>query len=242
MVDSATGTPITKSLGLVSHYRLLDAEHRYGHAGWDWASTARLGDDGSVEATWTADAEHPFSLRADYRWRAADTLDVTTSVVPQRDLRRFEVFLASYFQGFAAAHVRVAGCPQTGDKAGFLEAKLENGVWQMFPRDDEAVKTILDGRWQRPPNPVTWAIMPRLDVPLAMRHDVATGLTALVMAPARGLFRGVDAVRCGIASLALFLVARSRHQAGRHRHGPRAAGHRPGHLRTTRKSRFTSST
>jgi hypothetical protein len=188
VVDSATGTSIAKGLGLFSHYRLLDAANRYGHAAWDWPSESRLLPGGSVEVLWSADQQHPFDMRAVYRWAAANALDVTTSVVPRRDLRRFEVFLASYFEGFPASLVRVAGCPETGGTPGFLEAKKEHAVWQMFPRDDEAAKIIGDGRWQRPPNPVSWKIMPWLEMPLAMRRDATTGLTGLVMAPKEDCF------------------------------------------------------
>src|ERR1035441_1326249 len=40
--DCASGTALTKSLGLFSHYRLLDDTNRYGKAGWGWASDAKL--------------------------------------------------------------------------------------------------------------------------------------------------------------------------------------------------------
>jgi hypothetical protein len=188
VVDSASGATISGAFGLFSHYRLLDAEARYGHAAWDWASQSRLLADGSVEVSWSADKEHPFDLKAVYRWTAPGTFDVTTSVTPQKELPRFEVFLASYFQGFPASFVYVKGCPETGGKPGFLEAKKSVADWQMFPRDDEAVKTIQDGRWKRPPNPVDWKIMPALAAPLAMRRDAKTGLAAVLMASADDCF------------------------------------------------------
>jgi hypothetical protein len=58
----------------------------------------------------------------------------------------------------------------------------------MFPRDDGAAKIVGDGRWQRPPNPVNWKIMPPLFAPLAMRRDPQTGLAALLMAPREDCF------------------------------------------------------
>lgn len=183
VADATAGTAVTHGFGLLSHYRLLDAQTRYGHGAWDWASTARVLPDGAVEVAWSADAAHPFDLRAVYRWTAPHTCDVTTRVVPRQPLVRFEVFLASYFAGFPASFVYVQACPETGGQAGLLEAKKAVAVWQMFPRDAEAVQIIGDGRWQRPPNPVDWKIMPPLAGPLAVRRDAATGLAALVMAP-----------------------------------------------------------
>jgi hypothetical protein len=190
VAESASGTAIAKGFGLFSHYRLLDDSARYGRGlgAWDWPSTARLLPDGSAEAAWSADEEHPFDLKAVYRWAAPNTLDVTTSVVPRKDLRQFESYLASYYEGFPTPLVYVAACPETGGKPGLLEAKPEFGMWQIFPRDEAAVKVIEDGRWKRPPHPVTWKIMPRLAAPLAMRRDAASGLTALMMAPAEDCF------------------------------------------------------
>lgn len=183
VTESAHETAVARAHGLFSHYRLLDAENRYGHGAWDWPSQARLLADGLVEARWSADETHPMDMRAVYRWRDANSLDVTTHLVPKTDLRRMEVFLASYFEGFPKSFVYVRGCPETGGKPGLLEALPSFGVWQMFPRDASAAKVIDDGRWQRPPHPVQWRIMPQLAAPLAVRRDPARKLTALVMAP-----------------------------------------------------------
>lgn len=175
--DSRTGTNLTSSMGLFSHYRLLDRDNRYGTGAWDWASTATLLPDGAVEARWIADDAHPFELAAVYRWASPNALDVTTRVTARKDLRRFEAFLASYFAGFADARV------YAGDKpAAFVPADQASGIWQMFPRDAAAVDWIRDGRWARPPNPVEWAIRPFYAGALGMRRDVASGWTALVMA------------------------------------------------------------
>ena len=183
VIDAASGTALAKVYGLCSHYRLLDAEARYGTAAWDWASQAKLLSNGAVETLWQADPQHPFDLQAVYRWVAPNTLDVTTAVTARQDLPRFEVFLASYFEGFAAAFAYVQACPETGGKPGFLEAKQSAAPWQMFPRDEQAVNTIGDGRWRRLPNPVDWKIMPPLAGAVALRRDAATGLAGLVMAP-----------------------------------------------------------
>ena len=55
LMDTASGVAVSRFMGCVSHYRLLDADARYGEAAWDWTSTARLLTDGSVEARWPAD-------------------------------------------------------------------------------------------------------------------------------------------------------------------------------------------
>jgi hypothetical protein len=62
------------------------------------------------------------------------------------------------------------------------------GVWQAFPRDDQAVAIIQDGRWKFPPNPVDWVIRPRLAKPLAIRGCPANGLRAVLMSPPSDCF------------------------------------------------------
>ncbi len=180
--DCASGAALTKSLGLFSHYRLLDDTNRYGKAGWDWASEAKLLDNGAVEVRWTADDAHPFDMMAVYRWSAANALDLTTRVTARKELKRFEVFLASYFDGF----------PQTvvyaGDKPAFVSASKEVAKWHMFPRDEAVVKIIQDGRWTRPPNPVEWTIRPKLAAPLAIRRDAERKLAAVLMTRAEDAF------------------------------------------------------
>ena len=163
----------------MSHYRVLDANHRYGTAAWDWASQAELLADGRVQVRWRADAEHPFDLTAIYDWAATDTLDVTTTVTAQRDLHGFEVYLASYCQGFPASFAYA----RAGADGALIEATRQRGEWQIFPRDERAIQLIKDGRWRRQPHPVEWAMGPTLAGPLGLRRDAATGLAVLVMAP-----------------------------------------------------------
>lgn len=188
VVDKASGATLTHSMGLFSHYRLLDADTRYGGGAWDWDSQGRLLPDGAVQSSWLADQRHPFDMQAVYRWTTPHALDVTTRVTPHKDLRRFELFLASYFQGFDTSLAYVKACPETCGKAGFCEATKAAGPWQVFPRDEEALKLYADGRWKRPPSPVEWKPRPRLAAPLAMRRDAKTGLVALVMAPPEDCF------------------------------------------------------
>ena len=188
LIDAASGSVLSSGLGLFSHYRLLDANQRYGGGAWDFPSQASLRDDGAVAAVWSGESGLPFEMTATYRWHAPNTLDLVTTVTARTDLQRFEVFLASYFNGFAESLVYVKGSPETSGKPGLMPAVRSHGDWQMFPRDDAAVKIIQDGRWKRPPHPVDWTIMPALAGPLAVRRDAATGLTALVMAPPSDCF------------------------------------------------------
>ena len=182
VVEKASKTPIAGPYGLFSPYRMLTADARFGTAAWDWASQARLLPNGGVESRWTADKDHPMDMTAVYYWSAADTLDFQVSVKPQKDLRGFELFLASYFDGFPQSFARVTKNPDANGKPGFMEAKASAGVWQTFPRDADAVRLYQDGRWTRPPHPVEWRMMPNYAAPIALRRDAKRGLTAVLMA------------------------------------------------------------
>ncbi len=178
----ATGAQIGGAFGILSPYRLLTADARFGTAAWDWANTWELQADGAARIHWSADKEHPLEMTGVYRWSAADTLDLELFVKPQRDLHTFELFLASYFNGFPSAQtcVRLPGAPG-GLAPEFREAAKADGDWLTFPRDSAVVRTFADGRWKRPPNPVNWKMMPGFAVPLALRYDAKSGLTALLM-------------------------------------------------------------
>jgi len=171
VVDVASGTSLAGPHGLLSPYRLLTSEVRFGTAAWDRASRARLLADGAVFA-------------------APNTLDFTATVKPGRQLHKFELFLASYFtnKGFSSSFAYVRNLPQAGGKPGFMEATKQAGHWLMFPRDRRAARLSTDGRWSYPPNPVAWKTMPQLAAPLAFRRDAKSGLTAVLMAPAEDCF------------------------------------------------------
>jgi hypothetical protein len=173
-----TGVTLDSSLGLFGHYRVFSANKRYGTAAWDWPSAARLRPDGSVEVRWPSAADRPFELGAVYRWTAPNMLDLETSVQAKTNLARFESFLASYFaEGFTNACVYA----RANSQARLVAADRSLGVWQAFPRDDEGVSIIQDGRWKFPPNPVDWVIRPRLAEPLGVRRCPANDLQALLM-------------------------------------------------------------
>ena len=184
----ASGVQTAGTFGVFSPYRLLTSDARFGTAAWDWASKAELLADGAAKVHWSPDAVHPLEMTGVYRWAAADTLDLELTVKPQRDLRRFELFLASYFNGFPASLAWVQQPASAGGSGRFMEAVKAQGHWQTFPRDDAAAAIYGDGRWARPPNPVTWTIMPRLAAPLALRRDARSGLTALLMSRPKDCF------------------------------------------------------
>ena len=170
----ATGTRLDAGMGLMGHYRVFSTGKRYGGGAWDWPSTAKLTEQGAVEVRWEAADDRPFELRATYRWATPTALDVETTVTARADLPRFESFLASYFNpGFSNA-LAAAG-------TGYLTASRAEGDWQMFPRDDAAVGIVQDGRWKLPPNPVDWAIRPRLNKPVGVRRHRIKQVTVIMM-------------------------------------------------------------
>lgn len=184
-----SGTRLDQSMGLFSHYRVFTTGQRYGNGAWDWPSTAKLTERGAVEVSWPATGQRPFAMRAVYRWSAPATLDLETSVTARQDLSRFESFLASYFTpGFTNALALTRNAAFSNAPPIFLPARCVAGEWQMFPRDEAAVRVIQDGRWQLPPNPVDWAILPRFAQPVAVRRDVTRGLSALVLAQSEDCF------------------------------------------------------
>ena len=180
VIDSRTGVTVAGVLGLFGPYRLLDADKRYLPDARDWPSASRRLPDNAVEVRWAADAQHPFDLQIVYRWTSTNALDAITTVTAHQPLRRFEVFLASYFQGFPAVY----GYGQNG----FVEVKKDMGDWLSFPRDGAAETIIADGRWLRPPHPVTFKPVVRYAGALGMRRDAASGLVGLVMAPPEACF------------------------------------------------------
>ena len=180
-----TGITLDSTMGLFGHYRVFSANKRYGTAAWDWPSEATLRGDGGVEVRWPSTEERPFELRAVYHWVAPNSLDLETIVQAKTRLVKFESFLASYFaECFTNSCVYVRSNSQH-----WLEAADRNsGVWQAFPRDDQAVSIIQDGRWKLPPNPVDWVIRPRLAQPLGIRRSPANDLRAVLMSPPSDCF------------------------------------------------------
>jgi hypothetical protein len=184
----ATRTRIDSSHGLAGLYRVLAENKRYGDA-WDWKSQAALNEDGSVTVVWGSAKDRPFALEALYRWSEADTLDVMISVKPEAPLKKFEVFMASYFSvGFTNAAIWAHSDPRTQTGSVFVRTFPQHGTWQAFPRDDSAFAIVKDGRWTYPPSPVDWLRVANYTRPLAFRRDNANDLAAAVMANAKDCF------------------------------------------------------
>jgi hypothetical protein len=183
-VHLPTGTKLSGEYGILSYYRVFTTNKRYGHAAWEWPSSSKLLPDGAVQVTWPEADDRPFEMFAVYRFRNSFTLDVETIVKADKDLSKFEVFLASYFhEAFPLPQVYVAACPETEDNPALLTAKKSFGNWQMFPRNADVLPIIRDGRWQKQPNPVDWKIMPALAKPIALRRGSESAPTAILMAP-----------------------------------------------------------
>ncbi|MCC6698751.1 MAG: hypothetical protein IT365_24215 [Candidatus Hydrogenedentes bacterium] len=183
-----TGIPLSKSPGILDHYRVFTTNHRYGESARSLPSESKLLPDGSLEVHWPSAEDRPYEITSTFRWRDAATADLQVEVQATMDLPDFEVFLASYCsERFPATSVYVKQAGDTG-KPGFVIAEKESGPWQVFPRDAKASDIIKDGRWTIPPNPVDWAVMPEIAAPLAFRREPSTGIVAMVMAPPQESF------------------------------------------------------
>ncbi len=189
LIHVPTGARLDRSMGILSFYRVFTTGKRYGAGAWDWPSTAKLLPDGAVQVTWPEAADRPFEMGALYRWKDPQTIDLETTVTARKDLSGFESFLAAYLsEAFPTPCVYVRENPEAQGKPGFLPARKTYGEWQMFPRDDQVLPIIRDGRWGLQPNPVNWTIMPRLAAPLALRRGAGNGLVAVLMAPPEECF------------------------------------------------------
>jgi hypothetical protein len=189
MVHIPSGTKLNGKYGVFSYYRVFTTNRRYGHAAWEWPSVSKLLPDGAVHIIWPAEPEHPFEMMATYRLSGDTTIDVETVVKAQKDLPGFEVFLASYFhEALPASHVYVNRNPKMESKPGFLAAEKSFGDWQMFPRAEDVLPIIRDGRWEKEPNPVKWAIMPCMAAPIGVRQTASAELAVVLMAPPEDCF------------------------------------------------------
>ena len=189
VTHAASGQAMSGAVGWLGVYRVFSDGQRYGNAGWEWPNKAELNADGSVTVRCDAEPTRPFALEGRYRWRSPACIDFELRVTPAKDLHGFEVFVSSYFdKAFTNSAAYVNENPQAGGKPGFMSAKQELGNWLMFPRDAAAASRIQDGRWQLPPNPVEWTIMPAMWMPLAMRRIPDSRLTVLLMASPQDAF------------------------------------------------------
>lgn len=197
---------ISHNHGLLVPYRFLTTLKRYGFASWEWPRTGKVLDNGAAELRWLAATNRPFVFSTTYRWKTADTLDMTVAFTPNINMEKFELFLGSYFRAFTKtmAYVQDAG----NGRPGFLDAPKNKGGMQLFPRNEEVMSVIKDGRWKYPPlpndwsfrnlssdhaspshrsknpaYPAYWSFRPAYQAPLGMRQEPKSGVTVLLMAP-----------------------------------------------------------
>jgi len=189
MVHVPSGTKVSGKYGVFSYYRVFTTNQRYGHAAWEWPSDSKLLPDGAVQIFWFAEPNQPVEITATYRLSSQAAIDVETIVKAQKDLPHFEVFLASYFtEAFPGSRVYVDKNPKAEGKPGFMAAEKSFGDWLMFPRAEDVLPIIQDGRWEKEPNPVKWTIMPCLAAPIGVRQTAAGNLAVVLMAPPEDCF------------------------------------------------------
>lgn len=188
LVDVKTGRELTKGradIGLFTYYRFLSTDRRFGEMGWLMPKSAERAADGTVRIVWPPQPDTPFELTATYKWVRPDALDVETSLRPERDMPKFEIFLASYFaDAFRCKVYLKPGRYAKGEPelAAADVSPLTRGLYYAFVRDLQAAQIVCDGRWVRGSNPVDWAITRYLAGALAVQEDRAGGVTCAVMA------------------------------------------------------------
>ena len=175
-----TETNLVSAMGLLNYYRIFTTNHRYGESMRAIPSEASLEGPDTVRVHWPAEEDRPFALTGIYHWITPDTVDLETIVEATDTLPAFDVFLASYLsEHFPASAVYVKAGENEKE---FITAEPEDGVWQVFPRDDDARALVKDGRWDIPPSPVDWAVRPELAAPLVYRRAADSDLVVAMMA------------------------------------------------------------
>ncbi|MCP4641937.1 MAG: ThuA domain-containing protein [bacterium] len=175
-----SGVDLSRSMGLFNYYRLFTTNHRFGESARSLPCDVSLESDGSVRVFWAGAEDRPFDLQGVYRWTAADTLDLVTTVTAKADLPDLEVFLAAYLsEAFPVTHIYAE---QPGGPA-FITPEKADGVWHAYPTGDHGRKLVKDGRWTYPPSPVDWVMPADAAAPLAFRRDPESGVVVIVMAP-----------------------------------------------------------
>ncbi len=171
--------------GLFNFYRVFVTNQRFGESMRSVQSKTELLDGKTMKVLWEADEAHPFVLSTVYQWVNPQTLDLHISVEAKQTLPDFEIFLSSYLTDkFPESYVYAQ--TEEGDK--FLPTPMDAGVWQAFPRDEQAISIIRDGRWAIPPSPVDWAIRPFYKEPIIYRMNSDTKVAVVQMAQKKDCF------------------------------------------------------
>ena len=187
LVDVKTGLEFAygkDNPGLFSYYRMFSTNKRYGEAMRDWPRSAKLLPGGALQIIWQALPEHPVEIKATLQWNNAETLDLVTEVIPQKDMPKFEVFLSNYWNKDFRSYVYAKPGFHSGGKPGFIPADvtpLVLGNYVAFPRDLKSAQIIYDGRWDYAPNPVQVCLSQLFEYPLCMKKDNRNGLTFVMM-------------------------------------------------------------
>jgi hypothetical protein len=166
--------------GLLAPYRVFGNGRRYGDVR-DRPNRAELLPEG-LRVTYAADAENPFDVTAVYVCDG-DMLDARYTLRPQIDMRACELGVASYLNaGFRAYICRQSNVwGESGERFVPVDVNPMTDVYALFPRNEAAMSTIFDGRWDLPPYPVRYAVPAYFARPLAYRRHAATGVTAVGM-------------------------------------------------------------
>jgi len=191
LVDVETGTELVHGAGAMSLYRVFSGSTRFGDAARGWPCESSLQDDGSVELHFPANETHPMTIDARFVWSSPDAFDLELSVVSEQAVPDFELFLSSYFANDMKGAVYVRPNYFAFGEPEMLPTDVNpmvDGAYLAFPRDDEAVRKIFDGRWDQPPHPVQWAITRRYAGAMATRHCEASGVTVVMAAPVEDCF------------------------------------------------------
>ncbi len=171
---------LSHSPGILNFYRVFKTNHRFGESMREIESKAKLLNPRTIEVIWEPSEQTPFELRAIYECKDSKTIDLDVFVKPMVDLPNFEVFLSSYLnERFPEPFIYAKD--ESGESK-FLSTPPELGVWHAFPRDEDAINIIKDGRWTYPPSPVDWIIRPFFAEPIIYRRDKESGLVVLQMA------------------------------------------------------------
>lgn len=199
--------PIDNNHGLLVPYRFLTPQKRYGFGSWEWPRTGKLLEDGGAELRWAATPDRPFNFSSTMRWKAADTVDFTVAFTPDIDQDKFELFVGSYFRMFTIgkAYVKDAGHGQPG----FVDTPKNKGEMQLFPKNQEVMPLIKDGRWKFPPYPNNWSFRPDLAASLGIKQEPKSGVTVLIMAPPEDCFAvSVSQQEAGLGAFYLSLFGK----------------------------------
>jgi hypothetical protein len=173
--------------GLVCPYRVFGNGRRFGDVR-DRPTKVDVTPEG-LRIVHPADAENPFDIVSTYSW-IADTLDIHYAVTVHTDMRGFELGVASYLApGFRAFISRQSNhWGKTESQIVPVDVNPMTDLYALFPRNEAAIRTVFDGRWDLPPAPVRYTVPAYFAQALAYRRHVTSGVMAVGMADPKECF------------------------------------------------------